>query len=288
MNISQGVLSSRAPRHVAIIMDGSGRWASRQRLPRFAGHQAGVESIKEVVRVSIARNIEVLTLFAFSSENWRRPPEEVGLLMNLFVDALKQQVKKLNEYNVQLRIIGDLGAFDQELQKLITSAQTLTEANDGLRLNVAANYGGQWDIVHAARRIAEKVERGALRACDVDQHTFAAELSLVQCPAPDLFIRTGGETRISNFLLWDLAYSELVFTEVLWPDFDRWAFEEALANFAKRQRRFGQIATQLNDPQQSAIAERRVTPHRDSKSPGGIVTLDIKNQASKLDSVKSS
>ena len=250
-----------------------------------------MESIKEVVRVSVARNIEVLTLFAFSSENWRRPPEEVGLLMSflyLFVDALNQQVKKLNEYNVQLRIIGDLSAFNQELQRLIISAQTFTEANDGLRLNVAANYGGQWDIVRAARRIAEKVERGVLRAGDVDRDTFAAELSLAQCPVPDLFIRTGGETRISNFLLWDLAYSELVFTEILWPDFDRWAFEEALANFAKRQRRFGQTATQLNDPPQFEIAEQEVAPYQGSKPPSDIVALDIKNQADRLDSAKSS
>ncbi|MCH9673305.1 MAG: di-trans,poly-cis-decaprenylcistransferase [Gammaproteobacteria bacterium] len=236
---------SRTPRHVAIIMDGNGRWANRRRLPRFAGHRSGVEAIKDAVRVCVERKIDVLTLFAFSSENWRRPPEEVGLLMNLFVEALKKQVKKLHEHNVKLRIIGDLSAFGEELQELIHQAEAHTQGNTGLKLNVAANYGGQWDIANAARRVAMRVEAGELSAQDVDEATFSAELSLSDCPAPDLFIRTGGETRISNFLLWDLAYSELIFTEILWPDFDRGAFESALGDFAQRQRRFGQTSDQV-------------------------------------------
>ncbi|MEM7250772.1 MAG: polyprenyl diphosphate synthase [Pseudomonadota bacterium] len=250
---------SKTPRHVAIIMDGNGRWANRRRLPRFAGHRAGVEAIKDVVRVSVEKNVEVLTLFAFSSENWKRPAEEVGLLMNLFVEALRIQVKKLDEYDVRLRIIGDLSAFSAELNRLIGEAQEFTANNKGLRLNIAANYGGQWDIANSAKRIAERVAAGELTPDEVTPESFAAGLTLADCPVPDLFIRTGGEMRISNFLLWDLAYSELFFTDCLWPDFDREQYEESLRDFARRQRRFGRTSEQ--------VSAERTTGTLDESSP---------------------
>ena len=237
--------SEKGPRHVAIIMDGNGRWASRRRLPRFAGHKAGVETVKEVVRACGEKGIEVLTLFAFSSENWRRPQEEVGLLMGLFMTALDQQVRKLHEHNIRLRIIGDRSAFSRTLQQRIEAAEALTGNNSGLNLVIAANYGGRWDVVQATRIIAARVGAGELNADEIDSALMQSLLSLSDLPEPDLFIRTGGEKRVSNFLLWHLAYTELYFTDTLWPDFDRQAFDGALTSFAKRQRRFGRTGDQV-------------------------------------------
>ncbi len=237
--------SANTPRHVAIIMDGNGRWASRRRLPRFAGHKAGVETVKGVVRVCGEKGVEVLTLFAFSSENWRRPQEEVGLLMGLFMTALDQQVRKLHEHDIRLRIIGDRSAFSRMLQERIEAAESLTRTNTGLTLVIAANYGGRWDMVEAARTIASRVQAGELTPDQVSPQLVQSLLSLRDFPEPDLFIRTGGEKRVSNFLLWQLAYTELYFTDTLWPDFDRQAFEGALTSFATRQRRFGRTGDQL-------------------------------------------
>ena len=237
--------SAKYPRHVAIIMDGNGRWASRRRLPRFAGHKAGVETVKGVVRACGDKGIEVLTLFAFSSENWRRPQEEVGLLMGLFMTALNQQVRKLHEHNIRLRIIGDRSAFSRTLQERIEAAESLTATNTGLTLVIAANYGGRWDLTEAARTIANRVQAGELRPDQVSPELLQSLLSLRDLPEPDLFIRTGGEKRVSNFLLWQLAYTELYFTDTLWPDFDRQAFDGALTSFATRQRRFGRTGDQL-------------------------------------------
>ena len=237
--------SAKYPRHVAIIMDGNGRWASRRRLPRFAGHKAGVETVKGVVRACGDKGIEVLTLFAFSSENWRRPQEEVGLLMGLFMTALDQQVRKLHEHNIRLRIIGDRSAFSRTLQERIEAAESLTATNTGLTLVIAANYGGRWDLTEAARTIANRVQAGELRPDQVSPELLQSLLSLRDLPEPDLFIRSGGEKRVSNFLLWQLAYTELYFTDTLWPDFDRQAFDGALTSFATRQRRFGRTGDQL-------------------------------------------
>jgi len=226
-------------------MDGNGRWASRRRLPRFAGHKAGVETVKGVVRVCAEKGIQVLTLFAFSSENWRRPQEEVGLLMGLFMSALEQQVRKLHENDIRLRVIGDRSAFSKTLQSRIAEAEALTADNTALTLVIAANYGGRWDITQAARRVAAEVAEGRLTADRVTPELVHSFLSLSDLPEPDLFIRTGGEKRVSNFLLWQLAYTELYFTDTLWPDFDRRAFEGALASFATRQRRFGRTGEQV-------------------------------------------
>jgi undecaprenyl diphosphate synthase len=232
------------PRHVAIIMDGNGRWAERRYLPRFAGHKAGVDALRTVVELCAERGIEALTVFAFSSENWRRPAEEVGLLMGLFITALEQRVRELHANRVRLRVIGDRMRFSPRLQETIEGAERLTRGNRGLQLVVAANYGGRWDIVQAAHRIARAVQAGILKPDDLDPEVFHAHMSLHDLPEPDLFIRTGGEKRISNFLLWDLAYTELHFTDVLWPDFGREALEEALESFATRQRRFGRTGEQ--------------------------------------------
>ena len=237
--------SAKCPRHVAIIMDGNGRWASRRRLPRFAGHKAGVETVKDVVRACAEYGIEVLTLFAFSSENWRRPQEEVGLLMGLFMTALEQQVRKLHEHNFRLRIIGDRSAFSRTLQERIEAAEDLTRDNTSLNLVIAANYGGRWDMTQAARTIADRVRGGDLSPEAVTPELVQSLLSLSDVPEPDFFIRTGGEKRVSNFLLWQLAYTELYFTDTLWPDFDRQAFEGALASFRTRQRRFGRTGDQV-------------------------------------------
>jgi undecaprenyl diphosphate synthase len=236
---------ARLPRHVAIIMDGNGRWANRRKLPRFAGHTAGVETVKGVVRACVEKKIAVLTLFAFSSENWRRPRDEVGMLMNLFMSALDQQVRKLHENNIRLRIAGDRAGFSTSLRQRIRDAEALTRDNTGLTLVIAANYGGRWDIVQAARTLASAVVSGKITSGEISEEMLQAHLSLSDLPEPDLFIRTGGEKRISNFLLWDLAYTELYFTETLWPDFDREAFDEALASFARRQRRFGRTGEQV-------------------------------------------
>nr|VFK54958.1 MAG: undecaprenyl diphosphate synthase [Candidatus Kentron sp. TUN] len=235
----------KIPRHIAIIMDGNGRWAIHQCLPRIAGHRAGVDAVRRVVRICGEKGIEVLTLFAFSSENWQRPHEEVGLLMNLFMSALEQEIKKLHQHNVRLRIIGERSAFSVELQQVIEESERITCDNTGLNLVIAANYGGRWDLSQAVRSIAYRVAQGQLNPENIGPETIRLHLCLHDLPEPDLFIRTSGEKRISNFLLWQIAYTELYFTDILWPDFDRGALEEALAFYASRQRRFGQTGEQV-------------------------------------------
>ncbi len=233
------------PHHVAIIMDGNGRWAQKRHLPRFAGHKAGVETVREIVKACGEKGIKVLTLFAFSSENWRRPKKEVGLLMELFLTALEHEVRKLHKNGVRLRIIGDTTAFPDKIQNRIREAEALTADNEALVLNIAANYGGKWDITQAVRELAAQVQLGELSAEQIDADIIASKLSMHDLPEPDLFIRTGGEQRISNFLIWQLAYAELYFTDVLWPDFNRKEFEQALISFAGRQRRFGRTGEQV-------------------------------------------
>lgn len=235
----------RAPRHVAIIMDGNGRWARNRHLPRIAGHRAGLEAVRKVVRRCGEKGVAVLTLFAFSSENWRRPPDEVRLLMGLFATALEQEVSKLHEHNVRLRVVGDRSAFEPKLRQLIDQAERHTASNSGLNLMIAANYGGRWDLTQAMRQLALQVKRGELEIEHIDEQTIHSVLSLCGLPEPDLFIRTGGERRISNFLLWQLAYTELYFSQLLWPDFGTEAFDEALAWYASRQRRFGRTGEQV-------------------------------------------
>jgi undecaprenyl diphosphate synthase len=247
MAVSQSPYSS-IPRHVAIIMDGNGRWAKKRFLPRHAGHRAGVSSVRKTVEGCIAHGVEVLTLFAFSSENWRRPAQEVSLLMELFIVSLERETRKLHENGVRLRVIGDRSAFAPLLQEKIAQAEAMTAGNQKLNLVIAANYGGRWDIAEATRRLAAEVESGTLTSADITPEHIEARLSLADLPEPDLFIRTGGEQRISNFLLWQLAYTELHFTPLLWPEFNETAFEAALASFASRQRRFGQTGDQIENP----------------------------------------
>jgi undecaprenyl diphosphate synthase len=235
------------PRHVAIIMDGNGRWAKKRFLPRHAGHRAGVTSVRKTVEGCMAHGVEVLTLFAFSSENWRRPAQEVSLLMELFIASLERETRKLHENGVRLRVIGDRSAFAPLLQEKIAQAEAMTAANQKLNLVIAANYGGRWDITEATRRLAAEVESGMLTSADITAEHLEARLSLADLPEPDLFIRTGGEQRISNFLLWQLAYTELHFTPLLWPEFNETAFEAALESFASRQRRFGQTGDQIEN-----------------------------------------
>ena len=239
------VPSSALPRHVAIIMDGNGRWAQRRLLPRHAGHRAGLKSVRSVVEQCANRGIEVLTLFAFSSENWGRPQKEVSQLMELFMSALRGEIKRLQKNRVRLRIIGERSAFSEKLQARIAEAERLTADNDRLLLQIAANYGGRWDITQAARGLARRVQQGELQPEEIGENELAAELSFPDRPDPDLFIRTGGEQRISNFLLWQCAYSELYFTDRLWPEFGAVEFERALAEFSQRQRRFGKIGEQV-------------------------------------------
>jgi len=232
------------PQHVAVIMDGNGRWAKRRFLPRVAGHVKGVELVREMVRACLERGVHYLTLFAFSSENWRRPQEEVSLLMQLFVKALEQEVEKLDRNGVRLRIIGDLSRFEPHLQELIRKGEEKTAGNTNLDLTIAANYGGRWDIMQAMNRMlaAHPDKREGWQEADLEPY-----LSMSFAPEPDLFIRTGGEERISNFLLWQLAYTELYFTPTLWPEFDTVEFDKAIASFQKRERRFGRTSEQLVD-----------------------------------------
>jgi undecaprenyl diphosphate synthase len=230
------------PRHVAIIMDGNGRWATQRGQLRQAGHKAGVRPVRMCIEQCARRGIDALTLFAFSSENWGRPSEEVGALMNLFVQAMDDEFDELHRNGVKLRIIGDRHAFPVRVQNRLAEAQTRTAANTGLQLQVAMGYGGRWDITQAARALAARCASGALRPADIDEAALAGELSLAGLPEPDLFIRTGGEQRISNFLLWNLAYTELYFCAALWPDFDEAGFAAALDWYAQRQRRYGLTA----------------------------------------------
>lgn len=233
------------PRHVAIIMDGNNRWAKMRRLPSLAGHKAGVDSVRAAVDGCARYGVESLTLFAFSSENWRRPAIEVTGLMELFMLALKREVKKLHSNNIRLRVIGDKSRFSQRLQNKIADAEALTAANTGLTLNVAANYGGQWDIINAARGLAQQVRDGQLDVDAIDEMALENLLSTSGQPLPDLCIRTAGEQRISNFLLWQFAYAELYFTDAYWPDFDRAELELAFEDFSNRQRRFGKTSEQI-------------------------------------------
>lgn len=239
--------SSQIPQHIAIIMDGNGRWAKNQNKPRFMGHKAGVNSVEAIVKRCVELNVEVLSIFAFSSENWRRPSKEVSLLMELFAIALKQQVKRLHKNNIRLRVIGDLSKFSSSLQKQIQQAEQLTASNTGLIINVAANYGGRWDIANAVQQIAQKVKDNLLDVNSIDETTIDQFLMTASLPEPDLFIRTGGEQRVSNFLLWQLAYSEMYFTDTLWPDFDAEELDKAISSFANRERRFGKTSEQLKE-----------------------------------------
>jgi len=226
-------------------MDGNGRWASARHLPRVAGHSRGVDAVRHAIEACGRRGVEYLTLFAFSSENWKRPQDEVSTLMRLFVNALEKEVDKLNETGVRLRIIGDMNTFDAELRKLISDAQQRTVANDRLHLTICASYGGRWDIAQAARALLAAQPDLAQQPERIDERALAAHLALAFAPEPDLLIRTGGERRISNFLLWQLAYSELYFSDLLWPDFDAIALDAALAWYATRERRFGRTSAQL-------------------------------------------
>ncbi|MGH8566435.1 MAG: polyprenyl diphosphate synthase [Gammaproteobacteria bacterium] len=236
---------SGPPRHIAIIMDGNGRWAERRRLPRIAGHRAGVAAARGVVHACAERGVEVLTLFAFSSENWRRPQREVGLLMELFMTSLQEEASRLDEHDVRVRFIGDQSLFPTQLRKAIAEAENVTRHNHGLMLIVAANYGGRWDLTQAARALAKRAAAGDLDPEAIDEALLVAELCLYGLPEPDLFVRTGGEQRISNFLLWQLAYTELYFAECMWPDFGPAELEDALHAFGTRQRRFGRTSDQL-------------------------------------------
>jgi undecaprenyl diphosphate synthase len=238
---------NKLPKHVAIVMDGNGRWAQRKNLPRVAGHEAGAESVKQIVKLCTEKGVKILTLFAFSSENWGRPVTEVDYLMNLFLETLRQETEGLHKNNIQLRVIGDYTRFSADLRKQILLSQQLTVQNSGLTLVIAANYSGRWDITNAARCVAQEIVLGRLQATDITSDLFQSYLCLNNLPEPDLFIRTSGEQRISNFMLWQFAYTELYFSEVLWPDFNKNEFEEALKFFASRERRYGLISEQIQE-----------------------------------------
>jgi len=233
------------PSHVAIIMDGNGRWAQQQGKARHFGHKAGVKSVRSTVENAAKAGVKVLTLFAFSSENWQRPQAEVSMLMELFMIALDKEVKRLVKNNVRLRIIGDTSAFPEKLQQRIVKSEEKTAASDGMLLQIAANYGGRWDITQSVKTISSKIKSGELEVNDVSESLISQYLSFAQMPDVDLFIRTGGELRISNFILWQAAYAELYFCDVLWPDFDAKQFQLALDDYAGRQRRFGKTSEQI-------------------------------------------
>jgi undecaprenyl diphosphate synthase len=233
------------PRHIALIMDGNNRWAKKHGKGSLAGHRAGVDSVRSVVQGCAELGVEVLTLFAFSSENWQRPPLEVKGLMELFAFALDREVRKLHKHNIRLHVIGDRSRFSQTLQKKISKAEQMTAENTGLIVNVAANYGGKWDIVEAAKRFAQGCLDGQYTPDQLDADLLGSMISLSDQPAPDLCIRTAGEQRISNFLIWQMAYSEYFFSDLLWPDFDKYALGAAIQSYATRERRFGKTSEQL-------------------------------------------
>ena len=235
------------PRHVAIVMDGNNRWAKRRHLPGVAGHKAGVKSVRIVIEQAARLGVEVLTLFAFSSENWQRPEKEVNALMQLFLNALQKEVKKLHEHDIRLQIIGDVSGFSEILQEHIHKAHELTKNNKGLTLVVAANYGGRWDMSHAAKQIAREVQAGNLAPENITPEVFHQYTCLNEYPDPDICIRTGGEFRISNFMLWQFAYTELVFSNALWPDFNEQNFWSAITEYNSRTRRFGRTDEQLKE-----------------------------------------
>jgi undecaprenyl diphosphate synthase len=246
---------AEVPRHVAIIMDGNGRWARRRFLPRVAGHKRGVETVRAVIRASIERGVEFLTLFAFSSENWRRPEEEVSFLMGLFISALESEMVQLHKNGVRLRVVGDLSRFEPRLVELIRKGEQLTAGNGRLTLTIAANYGGRWDVLQAINRM---LATNPGKSGGYDEADLAPHLAMAYAPEPDLFIRTGGEQRISNFLIWQLAYAELYFTDLLWPDFDAAALDAAIASYRQRERRFGRTSEQLHserEPKTSLAAD---------------------------------
>jgi undecaprenyl diphosphate synthase len=236
--------ASGLPRHVAVIMDGNGRWAQRRALPRHFGHRAGAKAVRATVAGCVRRGIEALTIFAFSSENWQRPPEDVTRLMELFVESIDKEADELHRNGIRVRFIGELSRLRGELEARVRAVEVRTAGNTRMTLYIAVSYGGRWDIVQAARRLAQRAAAGTLDPGAIDEDVFAAELQLTGAPEPDLFIRTGGEQRISNFLLWNLAYSELYFCDTLWPDFDDEALEAALRFYASRQRRFGLTGAQ--------------------------------------------
>jgi len=232
------------PRHIAVIMDGNGRWAKQRFMPRVMGHQRGVEALREVVKACRDMGVEYLTVFAFSSENWRRPADEVSFLMSLFVKVLEREVAKMHRNQIRLKIIGDRGHFDEHLRLAMQEAETLTAANSALTLTVAANYGGRWDVMHAVHSMLRAHPELAQSFSEEDLHPY---LSMSDAPEPDLFIRTGGEQRISNFMLWQLAYTELYFTDTLWPAFGRMELEKAVSSYQKRERRFGRTSEQVEE-----------------------------------------
>lgn len=245
MNTSEQLIDTTKPQHVAIIMDGNGRWAKKKGKIRTFGHKAGVKAVRASVAYSLKNNVKALTLFAFSSENWNRPAEEVGVLMELFNMVLGSEVKKLHKNNVCLKVIGDTSRFDSKLVSKIQEAEELTANNDSLTLNIAANYGGRWDIVNATQQLCSQVKSGELDIAEIDEELFTQHICAAELPPVDLLIRTGGEQRISNFLLWQIAYAELYFSEDYWPDFDESAFQVAMDAFAERQRRFGKTSEQV-------------------------------------------
>ena len=238
--------SDSIPKHVAIVMDGNGRWANKRLLPRTAGHREGVKATRRIIEAAGKAGIKALTLFAFSSENWNRPKNEVSALMNLFISSLKQEIQQLRENGVRLKFIGDKSRFNTELQSKIEEAERITEENQQFILNIAANYGGRWDIVNACKSIVKEVHQNKLTIENIDEQLFSRHLSTFPLLEPDLFIRTAGEQRISNFLIWQLAYTELYFTEVYWPDFDERQLNMALEHYATRKRKFGLTQEQID------------------------------------------
>ena len=247
MTVEQGGTDLKIPRHVTIIMDGNGRWASARRLPRIEGHRRGVETVRSTVRGCAEAGVEALTLFAFSSENWRRPASEVSSLMGLFRFVLDREAEALRRNGVRLRVIGDRDGLGADMVRQIEAAETATADAEGMILTIAANYGGRWDMAQAARRLSEEVAGGQRDPESVTEEAIRSRMALADLPEPDLFIRTGGEQRISNFLIWQLAYTELYFTPTLWPDFDEAALREAFQSFSRRQRRFGRTGDQVNE-----------------------------------------
>ena len=241
--------NKNTPQHVAIIMDGNGRWAQLQGKGRVSGHRAGVESVRAVVASARKSNVKALTLFAFSSENWQRPEKEVSVLMDLFMYVLTKEVKRLHKHNIRFQVIGDLSRFSEKLQRNIAKSEQLTADNTGLVLSVAANYGGRWDIAQAAKKLASDVQQGTMTLDDINEQTLNAQTCLADLPTIDLLIRTGGDYRISNFLLWQAAYAELYFTDILWPDFNEAQFEQAINCFDQRERRFGKTGEQTRNEQ---------------------------------------
>ncbi|MGI4983826.1 MAG: polyprenyl diphosphate synthase [Janthinobacterium lividum] len=237
--------TSSVPRHIAIILDGNGRWAQKRRLPRVAGHTKGVDAVRKTIELCIDRGVGFVTLFAFSSENWRRPKDEVSFLMRLFIAVLEREVARMHANGIRLRIVGDLSQFEPRIRDLASRAELKTAQNTKLTLTIAANYGGRWDIMQAMQQIADKAAASGTAPL-IDEALVEAHLSMAYAPEPDLFIRTGGEQRVSNFLLWQLAYTELYFTDMFWPDFDEAALDTAIASYQRRERRFGRTSAQIS------------------------------------------